>query len=475
MKFKAFAFFFFLLSGRLFAQYIGGVSNEKAFDMISDGDDLYMAGFTKSFGTGSRDGFVVKYSTDDYVSSQNTWGKIEHDEFHSIYKAGDDIILGGISLWREGKALQSVLTKIDKNLQVEWTKDFGNNHSQHAFSTIMLESGDYLLGGVDRSVGLYGPYIIKTNNQGELIWEFTYEDYIPAHTVDMIQLENGNIILLSCQGGFFNVSTIWHMRSHTDADVCIVEIDVDGNVVRDTIFHEAHHDIPVKILPASDNQFYMLSHSQSVNPGNSFDICLSLVSENYDVIWRKSYGGEGFEYASDMKIDEDGNIHILGTSASSGEQFPTMYYVKTDQNGEIFDEMDVLTDYRGYGAGIEIIDSVIYILGTITINNDDNFVLLKNFEFNNDILFKPDLYVYPNPVSEYCNIVFNSTFFDNSSVDVSIYDNRGRIVFTKTHTIINSNYVFQIDLSGFESGQYYIKTENSDFSETTKVLVINRF
>lgn len=193
------------------AQYIGGVSNEEAFDMISDGDDLYMTGFTKSFGTGSRDGFIVKYSTTDNVSSQSTWGKIEYDEFHSIFKAGDDVILGGFSFWREGLSIQSVLAKMDENIQLTWVKGFGNWHYQHAYSTIMLESGNYLLGGVDRSVGLYSPYIIKTSPDGDLIWEYTYEDYKPAHTVDMMQLENGNILLLSCEGGFFNISTIWHM------------------------------------------------------------------------------------------------------------------------------------------------------------------------------------------------------------------------------------------------------------------------
>lgn len=252
----------------------------------------------------------------------------------------------------------------------------------------------------------------------------------------------------------------------------MLEIDTNGNVVRDTVYHEEHHDSPVKILSAQNNQFYMLSHSQSINPGNSYDICLSLISEDYNIVWTKSYGGDKFEYAADMEIDEEGNLHIVGTSASSGEEYPTIYYIKTDANGNILDELDVFTDYRGYAAGVEIIDTAIYILGTVTMDGDDNFVLLKNFELNKEIEFKPDLYVYPNPVSDYCKIVFNSMFFSNSEVYVKIYDSRGRLVFSEAHTISNSNYEMDINLSEFGSGQYFVKTENSSFSEVTKILVI---
>ena len=472
MKIRVLFISFLLVSATLSAQFIGGVSNEQAFDMISDGPDLYMTGFTKSFGTGNRDGFVVKYNTVDGTINQNTWGKVEYDEFHSICKAGEHIILGGFSYWRDGIGLASILTKVDEYLQAEWTKPFGNWHYQHAFKTIMLESGNYLLGGVDRSVGLYSPYIIKTNQDGELIWEFTYENYKPAHTIDMLQLNNGNILLLSCMGGFFNPSTIWHMGSHTDADLLFVEIDVDGTIIRDTTIHKEHHDIPVKILPTDNNQFYMLWHSQSVNPSNGFDICLSLISENYEILWTETFGGEGFDYAADMEIDEEGNIHIVGTTTSSGEDYPTIYYIKTNRYGALLEEMDVFTDYRAYAAAIEIIDTSIYILGTATIDGDDNFVILKNFELGKETEFKLDLYVYPNPVSDYCKIVFNSMYFNNTAVNVSIYDVRGRMIFSKEHIIENSEYVMQIDLSEFGSGQYFIKTENANFSETTKILII---
>ncbi|MBN2779327.1 MAG: T9SS type A sorting domain-containing protein [Bacteroidales bacterium] len=471
-KYLVFFFPFILISISALTQNVGGSSPERAFDMISDGTNLYMTGFTKSFGTGNRDGFLLKYNTVDNTITQNTWGKIEYDEFRSICKTNNSLILGGFSFWRDGKSIQSILAKADENLEIEWLKDFGNDHYQHAYSTISLNSGDYLLGGVDRSIGLYGPYIIKTNSMGEMIWEKTYAEYMPAHTVDMLELENNNVLLLSAQGGFFNVATIWHMRSHQNADILLIEIDSDGNIIKDTIYYMPHHDIPVKVLPDNNGNYYILSHSQSYTPGNSFDICLSLISSDFDIIWTRTYGGTNFEYAADMGIDTEGNINIIGTSASTGKDYPVMYYLKTNTDGTLIEESYIYTDYKGFAAGIEIIDSNIYIFGTITIENDDNLIILKNFELKNHQKFVPDLYIYPNPAIDNCKIVFNSLFFNNTDVNITVFNSQGQIVADTTHKIINSKYSAELDLSGLLPGQYFIKTYNNTFSETTKIIIV---
>lgn len=475
LRFKnlVFCLLFILISTRSLTQIIGGSFPERAFDMISDGTNLYMVGFTKSFGTGKRDGFLLKYNTIDNIITQNTWGKIEYDEFRSIYKTNNSILIGGFSFWREGKSIQFLLAKANENLEYEWVKGFGGDASQHAFSLISLTDGDYLLGGVDRSIGLYGPYIVKTNNSGEIIWQKTYAEYMPAHIVDILEIENNNVLLLCSQGGFFNASTIWHMSSHPNADILLIEIDSQGNVVKDTIYNMHHHDIPVKIMPDNNGNYYVLSHSQSYTSGNSFDICLSLISSDFEIIWTKTYGGANFEYAADMEIDTENHIiNIIGTSDSSEKDYPVMYYLKTDLDGTLINENFVYTDYKSYAAGIEIIDSNIYVLGTITIDNDDNFIILKNFELKNNQKFVPDLYIYPNPAIDNCKIVFNSLFFNDSYVNIEVFNSQGQIVFNTTHKITNSKYFAVLDLSNLLPGQYFVKIYNDTFSDTSKIMIV---
>ncbi len=463
---------FVVLYSNSSCQVFGGSSDEHAFSMISDGYILYLTGYTKSYGNGTRDGFIVKYNIIEGSFSYNTWGKADYDEYRSICKAGDDFIIAGFSFWRESLNSEVILTKINSQIESRWTNHHGNSNSQHAYIAKVLNSGEYLIGGVDRGDVLYDSYLVKTTCDGEKLWEYTYSDYMPSHIVDILELENENLLLLCSQGGFFNPSTIWHMSSHANADLLFVEVNSMGVVVRDKIISARYHDIPVKILPAPNDKFYILFHSQSYSENNSFDICLGLLNNDYEFDWVKTFGGSNFEYASDMEIDDEGNIYIVGTSASSGEEYPTIYYIKTDADGEVLEEQNVFTDYRGYAAGIEVIDTGIYILGTVTIDGEDNFVVLKNFELNKKSEFAPDLYIFPNPVTDYCKIVFSSMFFNNSTIQISIYNINGQIVYESEYSIVDSDYVFEIDLSGFRAGQYFIKTENSDFSETTKIIVI---
>lgn len=464
---------FSTFSFTVFSQVVGGTSYEKAYDMISGGEYLYLLGHTSSYGEGNRDAFVVKYNTQNETYTYNTWGKTDYDEFRSICKAGNDFIIAGFSFWREGSGIEAIMTKMNSELEFEWLNHYGNYHYQHAYKAYALSNGDYLMGGVDRSIGLYGPLLARISSSGETIWGVTYEEYKPSSVVDILELDSGNILLLCSKGGYFNPSTIWHDTSNPNADLLFVELNLQGGVVRDKIIEAPHHDIPVKILKTADNKFYCLSHSQSYSDDKSFDICLSLIDSDYEIEWVKTFGGDYFEYASDMAVDDEGNIHILGTTASENEDFPVIIYIKTDGDGNELETRYVSEDERSYGAAIEVIDTSIYILGTVTNDSDDNFILFKNFELGEDTYFVPELYIYPNPTRGICKIKCNSRFLVNSFVQIQIYNVQGRLVYSEQHTFANGSTSIGLDLSSFLQGQYIVKISNSEFSETLKVIVLN--
>jgi hypothetical protein len=456
----------------LSSQIIGGQAYDKAFDMTSDNGNLYLVGFTGSYGNGNRDGFAVKYNCVTGAYIYNTLGKVDYDEFRSISKTNDGFIIAGFSFWREGNSIQAILTKLNSQLEFEWTKNFGNWHYQHAYKSYVLASGDYLIGGIDRSIGLYGPYLVKTNTSGETIWEFTYGDYMPSHIVDIYEKENENLVMLCSKGGFFNIGTNWHSSSSTDADVLFLEVDKDGTVVRDVQIVASRHDIPVKLIATANNKYYLLSHSQSYSEGKSFDICLSLLNSDFEIEWVKTYGGDDFEYAADMAIDEFGNIHIVGTSASVDNDHPVIMYLKTDANGELLDTKYLLPDDKGYGASIEVIDSSVYLLGTTSKNDNEDFVLFVNYELDNNTEFVEEISIYPNPVQDICNIYLNQSSLTNSEVDIEVYNSVGALIFKSQENIVSGDYSISLDVSDFAAGQYIVKLSNSVEGKTVKAMIV---
>jgi len=351
MKYLFICFFAFLHLN-LNCQIIGGIAYEKAYIMNSDGNSiLYMAGFTASYGAGNRDAFIVKYNTISDQIMMQTWGKTDYDEIRDLKISDDYIYCSGFSMWRDEKSLQAILLKMDKNLNLIWVKNYGNWHFQHSYSTLILSDKTILVGGVDRSIGTYGPYLIRVSPDGTTIFEKTYSDYTPVHIVSMIEENDEKILLVCNKGGFFNLGTNWHSAFHQNANVLFIEIDKYGNVIRTKEITTSGHDIPVKIKKFNNN-YYLLGHSQSFSSQKSFDIFLaSLDISNLDFNWIKTYGDTNYEYAADLIFDND-YIHIVGSSGNKDTNITNLYYLKTDLQGDKIDEQIILENYKIYGVSI---------------------------------------------------------------------------------------------------------------------------
>lgn len=71
-------------------------------------------------------------------------------------------------------------------------------------------------------------------------------------------------------------------------------------------------------------------------------------------------------------------------------------------------------------------------------------------------------FIYPNPFES--NIYLSINTHKKSLVYVTVFDVRGKIVYSsnyKTKDGLNAN---TIELNGLESGVYYLRLENSDFN-----------
>lgn len=73
---------------------------------------------------------------------------------------------------------------------------------------------------------------------------------------------------------------------------------------------------------------------------------------------------------------------------------------------------------------------------------------------------------YPNPVIDLANFQFSSLI--GTTVDFSLFDSRGRLVYNKKVELIE-NY-FAIDLSMVSEGLYFAKIAATNYTFSTKIL-----
>ena len=84
---------------QIWRRTFGGLDWDFGYDLIQTSDgNIVMCGSTTSFGKGKTDGFVNKYDLNGNILWQNLYGGVEDDEFKGIYtKNGNEIYVAGMT------------------------------------------------------------------------------------------------------------------------------------------------------------------------------------------------------------------------------------------------------------------------------------------------------------------------------------------------------------------------------------------
>jgi D-alanyl-D-alanine carboxypeptidase len=87
----------------------------------------------------------------------------------------------------------------------------------------------------------------------------------------------------------------------------------------------------------------------------------------------------------------------------------------------------------------------------------------------NSSLTKMDFTIYPNPADKVLNIEINN--LGRQELEIEIYTVTGEVIYQKKYDNIDSNFVSQLDLSGYAKGIYLVKIKQFDTVYVGKVVV----
>jgi parallel beta-helix repeat protein len=155
----------------------GGAADEDAYSVIVTSDGGYaIAGYTRSYGAGSEDFWLVKTDSAGNKLWNKTYGGADRDEAHSVVQTNDGgYALGGIAHpW--ASSYQFKLVKTDSAGNIQWNKAYGGSADYFAHSMIQTSDGGYALAGIKFSViPFYADFLlIKTDAAGNMQWNKTY-------------------------------------------------------------------------------------------------------------------------------------------------------------------------------------------------------------------------------------------------------------------------------------------------------------
>lgn len=257
------------------AKNFGGMDMDGGRCAIEDSDGNYvLVGWTRSFGAGNSDFYIIKLSPNGEMIWSKTWGGKNFDEANSIIEdENGNYLIAGYTLSFGSGGKDVALVKLDKNGNLIWYKTYGGTKDDSASSIIKTSDGNYLLVGSTFSYGSKGDvYVVKVNPNGDVIWE-------------------------KCFGG-------------EEAD--------EGNAV----------------VEVSDKGFVIAGSTRSYG-SMGLSVYILKLSSLGDLMWYKVYDGEGDDEARAILELDDGGLLVGGYTRSWGAQASDVLILKLDSEGNL--------------------------------------------------------------------------------------------------------------------------------------------
>ena len=216
---------------------------------------------------------------------------------------------------------KSYLSKVSYYGDVVWHKVILMRHSMGGDNLLQTNNGDLVICG-QTEIG-YDVYLSKTDIDGTLIWENTFEalnNQMSLNARSIIETLDGGYLICANLAGFDGISTETHL----------IKTDFNGTLEWEQVITNSFA-LRLPSLALSANGGYIICGNK--NNGNDFDIHLVKTDDNGNQQWTQTFGGISYNEAYDIKSTLDGGYIICGETSSIGFGEEDAFLIKTDNLG----------------------------------------------------------------------------------------------------------------------------------------------
>lgn len=348
----------------------GGIKKDRGYAMIQTADGGFaIAGYTESYSVGERDFWLVKTNETGKIQWNQSYGGAEDEEAYAIISTPD----GGfaISGWTKsfGAGHTDIwLVKTDSEGVMEWNETYGDDGYEGAGFVINTSDNGYLLAGSTRPDGVDQDddmWIIKTNVSGVALWNETYggEEH-----------DNGHSIIPTADGGFA-VAGSTESYGEGEKDAWLVKINASGEIVWNETYGGEYSDEAMQVIQTLDGGFALTGSTFSYGAGLA-DMWLVKTNEEGKIQLNQTYGGSSYDMSMAFLQTSDGGFALTG-AYDPGSGLHDMWFVKTNSLGEIEFDVTFVGSKGEFGVSMtQTSDGKYAIVGVISDYSDEDLWLI---------------------------------------------------------------------------------------------------
>jgi len=307
----------------------------RAVQQCNDGGYI-LAGETTSSGNGLTDFWLAKTGPDGGQAWAHTFGGPGYDAAYAVEQTTDGgYIIGGYTRSFGAGGADFWLVKTDSDGSEVWNRTFGGAGDDYGYAVVQTSDGGYILvGAIELSTANgYDILLLKTNDLGEESWRRTYG----GTGVDV-----GNSVRQTGDGGYI-ISGATTSQGAGYYDVWLIKVDSDGTETwnRNHTFGGADDDLGECVQQTSDGGYIVVGRTRSstaeIYGQPNYDAWMIKTDAEGKASWTKKLGGREHDYGTAIVQNPAGGYAITGRTLSFGAGADDLWLVLTDSEGKVLD------------------------------------------------------------------------------------------------------------------------------------------
>jgi hypothetical protein len=315
------------LSGNeLWNNTFGGNDDDEGYSVQQTSDSGYViTGYTKSFGAGSNDVFLIKTNSSGNEEWSSTFGGSQDDEGYSVEQTADDeyIVAGVTSSYGSGSR-DVWLIKVDSTGNEVWNKTFGGFSSDGAWSVQQTVDKGYIITGWTFSNGLGylgNVFLVKADSSGNEEWSKAFGG---------TDVDRGYFVEQTIDSGYIITGYTSSFGAGLD-DMLLIKTDKSGNEEWNKTFGGTGRDYGYSVQQTTNRGYIITGYTLSYGAGGD-DVWVVKTDINGNEEWNNTYGGVYSDVGYSIKETSDGGYIITGHTLSYGSGLHDVWLIRIGSN-----------------------------------------------------------------------------------------------------------------------------------------------
>ena len=228
------------------------------------------------------------------------------------------------------------LLKTDSLGDTLWTRSYGGSGTDEGCAIEQTRDGGYIIAGHTESYGAggYDIYLIKTDSLGNTQWTRTYGGDQSDRAYSIQQTSDDGYVI----GGYSHSFGPW-------TDFYLVKTDALGDTLWTRTYGGPNEDRAYCARQTSDGGYIITGQTYS-SSATGYDIRVVRTDPEGDTVWTSTYGGAGWDCGRSGQQTVDGGFVFAGTIGTSGPAGYDVYLIKTEPEVGISENEIVIEEYE---------------------------------------------------------------------------------------------------------------------------------